>query len=117
MKSLMRNSAFDEALEREVYRQPALVPATPWLSGSRPGKPRLAAGDQNGSRVSVSWTPADGATPWLWLVQTRAGHDWTAEILPGARRSRTCDGAEAIAVSAVNRGGNPSSPAVLQIKK
>ena len=41
MKSLMRNSAFDEVLEREVYQQPALMPLSPWLGRAQPPKPKL----------------------------------------------------------------------------
>jgi uncharacterized lipoprotein YddW (UPF0748 family) len=118
MRSLMRNSAFDEVLEREVYGQPALVPAAPWLGGGRPGKPKLATGSaENGSRASFSWAPGDTGSPWLWLVQTRSGGDWTTEILPGNRRTRACDGADVIAVSAVDRNGNVSVAAVLKLKK
>ena len=38
MKSLMRNSALDEVLEREVYPQPALMPPSPWLGRTQPGE-------------------------------------------------------------------------------
>jgi uncharacterized lipoprotein YddW (UPF0748 family) len=118
MKSLMRNSAFDEALEREVYGQPALVPAAPWLGTGRLVKPTLAAGNYGtGSKATFSWTPGSSANAWLWLVQTRSDGDWRTEILPGARRSRACDSAEVIAVSAVDHNGNVSQPAVLKLKK
>ena len=118
MKSLMRNSAFDEALLREVYGQPALVPAIPWVGGGRPAKPKLTTvADATGSSVSLSWMPAAGANSWLWLVQTRIGKDWTTEILPVNRSTRKCDGAEVIAVSAVDRNGNASPAAVLSVNR
>jgi uncharacterized lipoprotein YddW (UPF0748 family) len=74
MKSLMRNSDLDAALEREVYGQPALIPASPWLGNTRHSKPQLFA-QPGGSRVS--WTAATNETAWLWLVQTRNGGAWT----------------------------------------
>src|ERR1043165_3830797 len=65
MKSLMRSSALDEALEREVYTQPALVPASPWLDNARPEKPRLTAGKADRSAaLSVSWAPSVAGKAW-----------------------------------------------------
>ena len=43
MKSLMRNTAFDEVLEREVYQQPALMPPSPWLGEAHLKRPKLSA--------------------------------------------------------------------------
>jgi uncharacterized lipoprotein YddW (UPF0748 family) len=117
MKTLMRNTALDEALQREVYQQAALVPATPWLSSRKLEKPKLVLGSQTGSRTSVSWTSGNGQNPWLWLVQTRVGKEWTSEVVPGSRTRRSCDHADAFAITAVDRSGNTSSPVVLQLQR
>lgn len=111
VKALMRNSDLDQALEREVFGQPALVPATPWLDGKAPNKPELAI-----SRTKVSWKsePTD-KTVW-WVLQTRRGHDWNTSILPGKARSHLLPTPlpEAIALTAVDRYGIASEPTVLQ---
>jgi len=119
MRALMRNNALDEALQREVYQQPALMPASPWLGRSQPGKPKLtvlqsAAGPQR----QISWGPTGWGKAWLWLLQTRAGGKWTTQILPANKTSQVWDHAVAdvVAVSAVDRTGNISSPAALNLK-
>ena len=80
MKSLMRNSAFDEVLEREVYQQPALMPPSPWLGRAQPAKPKLTvANGEPGSQLEIRWTPGGSGKAWLWLLQTRIGGEWTTE--------------------------------------
>ncbi len=117
MKSLMRDAAFAELLEREVYHQPALMPPTPWLGPAQPVKPVLASSNgSSGSWSAIRWMPGSPDRPWLWLVQTRTAGTWTTDILPSTQTSRAWNGAppEVMAVSAVNRTGGVSNPAVLQ---
>ena len=117
MKSLMRNSAFDEALEREVYQQPALMPPAPWLGRAQPGKPKLTVvTGQSSSQPTIAWASSGQGKVWLWLLQTRTGSTWTTKILPGTETRRVWNGAapEVVAVSAVNRNGEVSPAAVLQ---
>jgi uncharacterized lipoprotein YddW (UPF0748 family) len=119
MKSLMRNSAFDAVLEQEVYAQPALMPALPWLSRTRPAKPGLtvSSGD-SGSQLEIRWTPGGSDKPWVWLLQTRTSGEWKKEVLPAVRTMRVWSGAppEVVALSAVIRNGQISSPSVLQAR-
>jgi uncharacterized lipoprotein YddW (UPF0748 family) len=117
MKSLMRNTTFDEVLEREVYQQPALMPRYPWLGRAQPAKPRLTvSGGQSGSQLELHWTGSGSGKTWLWLLQIRTGGEWKREVLPLVKTTRVCPGAapEVVAVSAVNRNGEVSSPCVLQ---
>ena len=119
MSSLMRNNAFDEVLERGVYRQPALMPLSPWLGRNQPGKPKLTvAKGEPRSRLEIRWTPGESGKAWLWLLQTRTGGEWTKEILPAAKTSRLWNGArpDVVAISAVNRNGELSAPSVLQAR-
>jgi uncharacterized lipoprotein YddW (UPF0748 family) len=120
MKSLMRNTAFDEALEREVYQQPALMPPCPWLGHAQPPKPALRViPSQSGSQPDITWAPGISGTPWLWLLQTRRGGEWRTEVLPSATTSRAWSGAapEAVALCAVNRNGEVSAPSVVQARR
>jgi len=117
MKSLMRNAAFDEQLQREVYQQPALMPPSPWLGRAQPAMPKLTiAKMRSGSPPRINWTPGGQGTVWLWLLQTQTRGEWTTEILPGKQTSRSWNGSlpNVVAVSAVNRNGETSSPSVLQ---
>jgi uncharacterized lipoprotein YddW (UPF0748 family) len=118
MRSLMRNNALDERLKTEVYQQPALMPALPWLGHSPPGKPKLTLSKAaSGSASTVAWAPSSSGKTWLWLLQTRQGEHWTTQILPAAKTSHAWDRAapDAVAVSAVDRNGNVSSPAILSL--
>jgi len=120
MKSLMSNGSLADALEREVYVQPALVPPSLWLGSARPGKPQLAAVLGKGaSQWNFDWSSAEHEKAWLWLVQLRRGGQWTTEILPGAIGSHICKGAapDVVAVSAVDRNGNAGVPAVVQLHR
>jgi hypothetical protein len=55
----------------------------------------------------------------LWVLQVRRDNEWTTRILPGAAKSRALERPppEAIAVTAVDRCGNASAPAVVQRKE
>ncbi len=119
MKSLMRNTAFDEVLEREVYQQPALMPPSPWLGRAQPSKPTLRVAKGNpGPRVEITWAAGGPTKAWLWLVQTRTGDNWTEEILTAGQTSRVWNGAlpEVVAVTAVSRNGELSAPIVIQAR-
>jgi uncharacterized lipoprotein YddW (UPF0748 family) len=115
MKSLMRNQALDDALQQQVYSQPALMPASPWLGNGRPGKPALKVAEAGESKLRVTWTSPSAAKPWLWLVQARNGREWRTEIMAGEKMSATWTGdlPEVVAVSAVDRNGNVSVSAAI----
>jgi len=117
MKSLMGNSAgLITMLEKEVYTQPALVPASPWLDSTPPGRPRLTM-DANGrgAKPTLNWEPTGTERVWLWVLQTKESGVWKTQLLPATRISHvfTSTLPEAAAVTAVDRCGNASPPATL----
>jgi uncharacterized lipoprotein YddW (UPF0748 family) len=118
MRSLMRNNALESGLEREVYGQAALVPASTWLPGAYPDKPTLTAANHNGS-VTLNWTAAGSVRVWLWLLQTRTNGEWRTEIIPASHNSKAWNGTrpEVVAISAVDRNSNLSAPAVLELAR
>jgi hypothetical protein len=120
MRTLMRNTTLDDALAQELYAEPALVPASPWLGTKAPAKPTLTILDNGGgSSLRVSWAAEHSEKPWLWLLQTQnATGDWKTEILPANRTSQTFEntGPRTIALSAVDRFGNTSAPTALAFK-
>ena len=104
------------ALAAGVYADPALIPASPWLEGQRapPAMPSVAvrADSATGART-ITWQPAAGDAPWLWVVQTRAGTVWTTRILPAAQTTFPFPASsDAVAVSTVDRCGVASPCAV-----
>jgi uncharacterized lipoprotein YddW (UPF0748 family) len=117
--SLLRNNGFGLDLARNVYSEPALVPTSPWLDHVAPPKPELAA-SQTRDRVNLSWqagpsTSADNA--FLWLLQFKTSGKWKSEVLPAQIRSQTLESSpKVISLSAVDRLGNVSVPAVVELK-
>ena len=118
VKVLMANRAgISDTLARDVYAQPALVPASPWLDATPPSGAKLsAAADTTTGGARAAWEPVGNEPVWLWVLQSRQGNSWTTEILPGRETRRLLSGParpEAIAVTAVDRCGNASTPTVL----
>ncbi len=115
-KSLMPKSALTDALERSLYAQPALTPASPWLGRARPPKPTLIAALLHApDRLEVTWRTGRPDPASHWLLQTRAAGRWKTEILPGAATNHSWHGAlpDVVALSAVDRNGNIGPPAVV----
>ncbi len=115
MRSLMRNQALDDALQTQIYTQPALVPASPWLASSVPARPALTVAEAGASKLRLTWAAGAPGKPWLWLVQARIGREWRTEILSAENASAiwTGDLPEIVAISAVDRDGNLSAPAAV----
>ena len=70
------------------------------------------------SPLTVHWEASGGEKAWLWVWQIRTGGEWSTEILPGAQTSRvwTRPPPEVIALTAVDRNGNTSATAVMELK-
>jgi uncharacterized lipoprotein YddW (UPF0748 family) len=117
MKGLMQDA--DSIVEKLAvpYAEPALVPASPWLHRTLPARPAIALGhDAATGEAYLTLKPANGRKPWLWVVQIGSDRGWSTEVLPGSQRVHrlATDGdAGLVYVSAVDRAGNQSRPAVL----
>jgi len=114
MKALMHDVDSIDAKLAPLYAEPALVPASSWLDGAPPPRPTatLVTSAATGERY-VRLTPAQGEKPWLWLVRTLQGDQWTTEILPNEVRSHRLVGeVDRVVVNAVDRVGNLSAPAI-----
>ena len=118
MSTLMENSTLDAALEHDLYGQPALVPAMPWLKTSNLAKPVISA-IQHENRVSLEWNAFSGEKPWLWVLQARRSRGWSTEVFPPEKNSFSFFGEapEYFALRAVDRAGNLSDAAVLKLSR
>ena len=116
-KSFLRNRGnIVEALSREIYTQPALVPASFWLDNTPPRIPRLTVANEASGTLKITWQHSLGEPVWLWLFQTKVANGWRLEILPGHQTSQKLAGSalpDIIAVTAIDRCGNASMPAVV----
>lgn len=92
-------------LKDGVYVEPALVPASPWLSAKTPPpeKPQLNW-DVGAAEPAIRPTLASGE-PWLWVVREQTSDGWTTRILPGHTQKVPVAVTSQVIVSAVNRIG------------
>ena len=114
VKGLTKNQGgISTMLAKGAYAQPALVPPMPWLSQKPPGQPSANASG-SGSGVTINVQSGDRATA-RFAVQARYGKQWQmAKVVSSGSKSITVTGQpDAVAVSAVDRFGNVSTPTVL----
>ena len=118
MKGLMRDVDSIDAKLAPLYADRALVPASPWLEGTPPPRPTATLFSSSATgEPYVRLTSAPGSKPWLWLVRTLQGGQWTTEVLPNEVRSHRLGVAgtgeiERVVVNVVDRVG-VLSPAVV----
>jgi uncharacterized lipoprotein YddW (UPF0748 family) len=105
-------------LREGVYAEPALVPASPWLSAQLlpPKRPKLSWAGQGGERELLLRLPG-GEKPWLWVVRLERGGDWTTRIVPGHTQKIGGIASDKIVVSAVNRVGVEGPRATLDAEQ
>ncbi|MCX6998739.1 MAG: hypothetical protein NT106_00320, partial [Candidatus Sumerlaeota bacterium] len=104
-----------DKMKKGVYREQALVPASPWLA-SKPfdEKPGLDVIDNKDGTIVLDFYLPSRAPVWQWVLCIRKGGNWTYKILPGNRqRFMLNEGgektpAEVIAISAIDRFGQES---------
>jgi len=112
MKGLMANQGGISNSLKKTYTQPVAVPPMPWLSKAVPNPLKIGASGE-GSRTNIHWVSDQTASKIG--VQARFGKQWrTIAIMPSSRKSISIPKADAVAVTALDRFGNASSPRVLQ---
>jgi hypothetical protein len=109
-----RAAVLADSLRSQLYAEPALIPASPWLSRVKPAPPKVRLTVDASSRAQVlHLTPGDAARVAWWTVRVFDGNTWKTSILPGTQRMLTVGAPGAtppirVVVTAVNRFGNES---------
>lgn len=116
MKGLLRSGDLQSALQRGPYAEAALVPASPWLDAKSPAKPTLSISG-NATELQARWSAAPGEPIGFWLLQVKRGGNWASEATSERARKLAGPAPEVVAVTAIDRAGNASPPAVLQLKR
>ena len=117
VRALLRNTlGVSDVLKREVYQQPALAPASPWLDEIAPPSPQLDC-EPDPRGVRLSWQPGATEAAAQWLLQFKNGSEWTTEVVPSRHGLRIIPNADVIALSAVDRCGNVSAATVVEKRK
>jgi uncharacterized lipoprotein YddW (UPF0748 family) len=120
--SLRRNpDGLHDAFRSAVYARPALVPASPWLGGGVPPRPRVFAQPDEGLNATRLGFDGDGLAGSAWVVQARWGHEWQTLLLPGRTREAHVDWKggsppDLVAVRRVDRAGVESAPLFLVLQ-
>jgi uncharacterized lipoprotein YddW (UPF0748 family) len=99
-----------DRLHAAAYTTPAVVPASPWLGGTVPGRPRVSV-ESVGDGLEARFAATDTVSVWLWVVRSHVDGRWNLDVVPGETASlrlpsgRTGGEPDAIAVSAIERTG------------
>jgi uncharacterized lipoprotein YddW (UPF0748 family) len=118
---LLRNpDGLGDAFRTRVYTEPALVPASPWLSPGRLLAPQVTLAHE-GATTRVGLRPEPGVTA-MWVVHARWGATWRTRLVPGTMqdvRIEWLNGSppDLIAVSAVDRAGVEGEPATFELER
>jgi len=118
ISSLTKNPNMTKGIKDGPYRQPALVPASPWLDDKAPEAPSVKVSTQGGE-VSLQWEHPDANDVFHYVVYYSYGNTWNYTIVSGKERSFTVKKPAGqaniqivvtkVAVSAVDRTGNESA--------
>jgi len=106
-------------LKKTTYSEPALVPASPWLDKIPPAKPQVdMKTSKNPGQLTLTWHNRTREPVARWIFQMRIKGKWSMMIFPAKQVSALMNvtgptAPDAIALSAVDRAGNTSKPAVL----
>lgn len=121
-KGLMAANGLTSTLLKDVYTEAALAPVV--TSGSQrttrsgnSSQPMVTV-TVRGNGVKASWKPGANDTVRWWVVQTLEHGRWSTRIVFGSTRTISWSGGgpECITVSAVDRYGVMSAPAVVEKK-
>jgi uncharacterized lipoprotein YddW (UPF0748 family) len=118
--SLLRNpDGLGDAFRSHVYAEPALVPASPWLSPGRLLAPRLSLREVPAGAATTLELDAGTSPPAMWIVHARWGATWRTRLLPGRTRGFDVEwlnglAPDVIAVRAVDHAGVEGEPAVFE---
>jgi uncharacterized lipoprotein YddW (UPF0748 family) len=115
--SVINNATLSKQLMEGIYKSPALVPASPWLTSSPPLNPFVAVA-MTGDSVEISWTPRDNQVS-RWVLYFKYQDKWENKILvqsasksllPAYRKEKNGDSIplQLIMVTGINRVGMES---------
>ena len=105
----------------QVYVDPALVPASPWLAKTAPSKPNVRVSRDSTSGTTVlHFAPREGQHIRQWVVQSRQSGVWRTTLLPGTERTYILKGdegaADLVSIAAVDRAGNAGAAIVVRLE-
>jgi uncharacterized lipoprotein YddW (UPF0748 family) len=105
------SGALATALASDLYKNVALVPASPWLDPTIPSAPTV-----NVTSNVLQITPAAGEAARWWAIRIQKGGTWKTRVVFGTDRTIQLEaGITRVLVQAVDQAGNLSPTTVWQI--
>lgn len=119
MRAFMKNyNGISDALRNGPYKEPALVPASPWLDNKAPNAPRVSLTKDGQGRSVVKWSPNGDDDVRFYSVSLQAGKWAPSQILGGDNPTLTVTpGPTRVSVTAIDRTGNASRPTVVRLEE
>ncbi len=133
VKPILNYQELADALVKGPYKKQALIPETPWFSKSILASPEITT-NQNSEKIKISWTHREKSEVFNWVVYFKYGNRWNYVIVNSETSSYEIplisqfkftneEGKEIIknyelskiAVSAVDRTSNESTPNIYDI--
>jgi uncharacterized lipoprotein YddW (UPF0748 family) len=116
---LNNRGGITELLKAGAYAQPALVPMSPWMGGTRPDEP-LVSQRYKGDEVQLKLRAGETA-PGFWVVswEDRATGQWQQEIIAGKQKQYMLsrESVSKVAITAIDHYGQESKQRILTIRK
>ena len=116
INSLTKNPSLTKSLKEGVYKQPALIPASPWLDHVAPKPPEVFLSEQNDSLL-IQWKSKE-TDIFKWVLYYQYENKWEQRIFNKGetetiiKRFNNKDGQsnklKYIIVTAIDRTGNES---------
>ncbi len=110
-----------QTMLKDLYKNKALTPASPWLKIEKLGKPSLAVKNM-GNNIQANWSSENPKSVFYWVLFTKYGENWDYEIIEKEELSKTINATKsgkklgAIAVKSIDRLGNESEYILQKIK-
>ncbi|MBM3845457.1 MAG: hypothetical protein FJ405_04105 [Verrucomicrobia bacterium] len=109
-----------QQLIKGPYAAKALTPACPWNDPHPPGVPvlKVRKNREQQPRLVFQWSAPSGEVVGRWVLQFLSGDQWMMMLYPENVRSLGFSGEtppQAVSVRAMDRSGNLSAAAVLQM--
>ena len=117
MKCLMQNRGqINDKLIADVYAQPALIPASPWLDATPPDLVQVTVTAIQKTKEMRFLLP-NTQKAWLWRVSFLVGKTWNTQILPGTATNLSVPKAVSwVQVAAISRAGIEGQVVTLKVE-
>lgn len=116
MRSLMPAAPISDKLSTELYAEPALIPASPWLGKAAPAAPAARVRRDSVSHEFVLRVTPPATARWI-TVRIRRADRWSTQLLPATFHElalgRELAVSDAVVVTAVSRNGIESRPRII----